>query len=84
VGRGEGFEARRVAIAPGRSRAYDETEWSDALVVVARGRIELEGLSGGRRSFAVGAALWLDGLALRALHNHGPETAVMVAFTRLR
>jgi hypothetical protein len=79
-----GFEVRRVAIAPGRSRAYDENEWSDALVVVARGRIELEGLSGTRRSFAVGAALWLDGLALRALHNHGRETAVMVAFTRLR
>ena len=28
--------------------------------------------------------LWLVGLPLRALHNHGREPAVMVAFTRLR
>ena len=79
-----GFEVRRVAVAPGRSRAYDEAEWSDSLVVVARGRIELEGLSGARRTFERGAALWLDGMALRALHNHGRETAVVVAFTRRR
>ena len=79
-----GFEVRRVAVAPGRSRAYDEAEWSGALVLVARGRIELEGLSGARRIFEAGAALWLAGLPLRALHNHGREPAVMVAFTRLR
>jgi hypothetical protein len=79
-----GFEVRRVAVAPGRSRAYDEAEWSGALVVVARGRVELEGLSGARRTFEAGAALWLVGLPLRALHNHGREPALMVAFTRLR
>lgn len=79
-----GFEVRRVAVAPGRSRTYDEAEWSGALVVVARGRIELEGLSGARRTFEAGAALWLVGLPLRALHNHGREPALMVAFTRLR
>jgi quercetin dioxygenase-like cupin family protein len=78
------FVVRRVAVAPGRSRPYDAAEWTDALVVVARGRIELEGLSGARRTFVAGAALWLDGLALRALHNHGPEPAVMVGFARLR
>ena len=79
-----GFEVRRVAVAPGRTRAYDEAEWSDAVVVVARGRIELEGLSGAHRTLKRGAVLWLVGLPLRALHNHGREPAVMVAFTRLR
>lgn len=79
-----GFQVRRVAVAPGRTRAYDEAEWSDALVVVERGRIELEGLSGSRRTFERGAVLWLVGLPLRALHNHGREPAVMVAFTRRR
>jgi quercetin dioxygenase-like cupin family protein len=79
-----GFEVRRVAVAPGRSRAYDEAEWRDALVVVAGGRIELEGLSGARRTLEPGAVLWLVGMPLRALHNHGREPAVMVAFTRLR
>ena len=79
-----GFEVRRVAVAPGRTRAYDEADWHGALVVVARGRIELEGLSGARRTFERGAVLWLVGLPLRALHNHGCEPAVMIAFTRLR
>ena len=73
-----------MAVAPGRTRAYDEAEWSEAVVVVARGRIELEGLSGARWTFERGAVLWLVGLPLRALHNHGREPAVMVAFTRLR
>ena len=73
-----------MAVAPGGSRAYDEAEWSEALVVVERGRIELEGLSGARRTFERGAALWLAGVPLRALHNHGREPAVMVNFTRQR
>ena len=73
-----------MAVAPGRTRAYDEAEWSDAVVVVARGWIELEGLSGARRTFERGTVLWLVGLPLRALHNHGREPAVMVAFTRQR
>ena len=73
---------RRVAVAPGGTRAYDEAEWRDALVVVARGRIELEGRSGRRRSFERGALLWLAGVPLRALHNRGPEAAVLIAFAR--
>ena len=56
----------------------------DALVVVEQGRIELEAMGGGRRTFERGAVLWLVGLPLRALHNHGPGRAVMVAFTRHR
>lgn len=84
MGLEQGFGVRRVAVAPRGTRAYDEAEWSDAVVVVARGRIELEGLSGARRTFERGAVLWLVGLPLRALHNHGREPAVMVAFTRLR
>ena len=79
-----GFVVRRVAVAPGRTRAYDEADWRGALVVVAGGRIELEGLSGARRTFECGAVLWLVGLPLRALHNHGVEPTVMVAFTRQR
>jgi hypothetical protein len=84
VGLEEGIEVRRVAVAPGAARAYDKADWYGALVVVARGRIELEGLSGSRVGFERGAVPWLVGLPLRALHNHGREPAVMVAFTRLR
>jgi hypothetical protein len=78
------FDVRRVAVAPGCALAYDEADWRGALVVVERGRIELEGMGGGRRTFERGAVLWLVGLSLRALRNHGPERAVMVAFTRHR
>jgi hypothetical protein len=78
------FEVRRVAVAPRCALAYDEADWRGALVVVERGRIELEAAGGGRRTFERGAVLWLAGVPLRAVHNHGPERAVMVAFTRHR
>jgi hypothetical protein len=77
-----GFEVRLVAVAPGRTRAYDEAEWRDTLVIVEHGQIELEGLSGSRQTFECGAALWLAGLPLRALHNRGREPALIVAVLR--
>ena len=80
----DGFQVRRVAVAPGRERAYDEAEWTDALVVVEDGRIELEAMDGDRRTFERGAVLWLASLPLRALRNHGPERVVMVTFRRRR
>ena len=79
-----GFEVRLVAVAPGRTRDYDEADWRDALVTVERGAIELEGISGSRQTFERGAVLWLAGLPLRALHNRGPEPAVIVAVARHR
>jgi hypothetical protein len=78
------FELRVVAVAPGHERSYDEAEWRGALVVVERGEIELECLAGNRLSCGVGSVLWLVGLPLRALHNHGPETAVLAAVTKRR
>jgi hypothetical protein len=78
------FELRVVAIPPGRARAYDETEWRGALVVVERGEVELECLAGGRLQCGAGAVLWLVGLPLRALHNRGPETALLAAVSRRR
>jgi hypothetical protein len=76
------FELRVIAVAPGRERAYDEAEWRDALVVVERGEIEIECLGGTRRGFRCGDVLWLTGLPLVALHNHGREPAVLVAVSR--
>lgn len=76
------FERRVVTVAPGRARPYDEAEWRDAIVVVERGEIELEGLSGRRGCFRRGDILWLAGVPLRALHNHGCKPAVLVAVSR--
>jgi CheY-like chemotaxis protein len=76
------FELRTVAIPAGASRAYDEAEWEDAIVVLESGELEVECVRGGRRRFERGAVMYLVGLALRTLHNLGPETAVLVAVSR--
>jgi hypothetical protein len=77
-----GFEVRAVAVEPGGDRIYNESEWRDAIVVVARGEIELESLGSRRHRFGRGDILWLCELPLRALHNRGTEDAVLVAVSR--
>jgi hypothetical protein len=77
-----GFAVRAVAVDPGGDRIYNEREWRDAIVVVASGEIELESVHGVRRSFSRGDFFWLSELPLRALHNRGSESAVLVAVSR--
>ena len=81
---GPSFQARTVTIAPGGTRPYDEAEWRDALVVVECGAVVVECRAGGRRTFESGDVLWLTGMGVRALHNDGAETAVLVAVSRQR
>jgi hypothetical protein len=76
------FERRTTMLAPQGSRPYDEAAWRDALVVVAQGQVELEGLDGSRHRFGRGAILWLEGLPLRAIHNPGRAPALLVAIAR--
>jgi hypothetical protein len=80
----DGFVLRTVAVAPGGERPYDAVEWQDALVVVGRGRVELESRGGRRHAFGRGETLWLGGMPLRALCNPGRETAVLIAVARRR
>ena len=77
-----GFEVRAVGVEPGGHRIYHRAEWIDAIVLVTSGEIELEALSGARRRFACGDLLWLTGLPLRALHNPGQNSALLLAVTR--
>ena len=77
-----GFTIRTVTLAPGATRPYDEAEWRGALVIVESGEIDVECVRGGHRVFSGGALLWLYGLPLRAIHNRGPEPAVIIAVTR--
>ena len=79
---GNGFDRRLVRLPPGCDRPFDESEWDDELVIVVCGSIELEGLTGRRWSFSRGAILWLTDLPLRALHNPGEDTAVLMAVSR--
>src|SRR3954471_16357560 len=76
------FVCRKVRLAAGRSRPFDNAEWEDALVIVTLGVIELEGLSGRRWRFPCGAILWLTDLPVRALHNPGDKTAVLTTVSR--
>jgi effector-binding domain-containing protein len=76
------FRRRTVVVEPGGHRPYDSTEWRDELVVVEHGRLDLECHNGGVRSFPTGAVLCLDHLALRTLHNRGPDAVVLVAVSR--
>jgi hypothetical protein len=73
---------RAIMLAPGSTRAYDDDEWRDAIVVVRRGELELESVSGLTRRFKCGDLLWLAGLSLRALRNPGREPALLVAVSR--
>jgi hypothetical protein len=77
-----GFELRAVWVEAGGDRIYNEAEWRDALVVVARGEIELECRGGSRHRLVLGDVVWLSGLPLRAIHNRRPERALLVAISR--
>jgi quercetin dioxygenase-like cupin family protein len=77
-----GFECRAVSVEPGGDRIYHDAEWHDALVLVARGEIELEWRDGRRCRLASGQIFWLAGLPLRRIHNDGAETAQLVTISR--
>ena len=78
------MEHRVITIAPGASRSFFASDWSDALVVVEAGELRLEFNSGKTREFVAGDVLWLGGLSLRAIHSSGSGAAVLSAVRRCR
>ena len=79
------FDRRVVVVPPGAARAYDPGEWRDAVVLIEHGAVEVEDDAGGRVRFGAGGVMTLDGVAGRALHNAGPDAAVLrVVARRLR
>jgi hypothetical protein len=78
------FCARRVVVAAGEARPYDEADWAGAIVVVERGVVEFECARGSRRRFGRGSVLWLQGLPLRTLHACGHDALVLLAVSRGR
>jgi hypothetical protein len=78
------FRRRVVVIAHGQERSYVPGEWRDALVVVERGVLEVEALSGRRVRFGAGAVLWLTGFRVRTLRCASAEPVVMAAVSRRR
>ena len=78
----DGFRRRLTVVPAGASIPYEASHWAGALVVVERGEIDLEGLSGSRCRFVAGDILWLAGLPLRSLCNRGPVDALLAAVSR--
>ncbi|HEX8645743.1 MAG TPA: hypothetical protein VF715_02505 [Thermoleophilaceae bacterium] len=75
---------RLLLIAAGGKRGYVASEWTGALVVVERGRIELECLEACRWPFAEGSVLCLAQMPLRAVHNPGPGVTVLSVLSKRR
>ena len=76
------FESWRLALKPGEERLTDAAEWSDALVLIERGVIEVHCRAGGWRAFRAGDILALGCLPLRAIRNPGKTHAKVVAVRR--
>ena len=76
------FERRLIRLPAHSERAYDKSEWTDELVIVVCGTVDLEQLGGRRWRFEKGAILWLQELPLRALHNPTDATAILMAVAR--
>jgi hypothetical protein len=78
-----GFEQRRVVIGHAALHRYDAREWSEALVVVERGVLELEWSGGARLCFEPGDTLSLSSLRLRGLRGAGAGPTVLVVLSRV-
>lgn len=77
-----GFEQRRLVLGLATVH-YEAREWSDALLVVERGVLELEWSGGARLRFEPGDTLCLSGLGLRALRGAAVGSTVLVVLKRL-
>jgi hypothetical protein len=76
------FTVRLFVVPPRSERAYAQVDWSDGLVVVESGAIELEAINGLRRTFVKGDVLTLALTRLRVIRNRDPVPAVLSATSR--
>lgn len=77
-----GRRVRTVVIPPGDVLDYVPGEWTDALVVVEEGLLEVECSSGARARFGSGAVLTFAAVQPRRLLNPGATPLVLSALTR--
>jgi hypothetical protein len=78
------FAVREIALAPGVTRPFRAPEWRNALVMVRAGEIDLEDAAGAVARFGASDVLCLAAAPLRALHNRGPQPALLLAISRRR
>lgn len=78
------FDRWRLAIPSGAALLTKAGEWTDCLVMVESGTIEVVGEAGSRGRFEAGDLLALTWLRVCGLHNPGPDEARLVAIRPLR
>ena len=79
---GSRFAVLYIRLLPGADRPYRSADWTDALVVVEQGILELETASGVRARFVVGDLLCLASLPLRVLRDPGSDATLLSAVNR--
>jgi hypothetical protein len=77
-----GHRVRTLILEPGDAVDVRPADWSDVLVVVERGRLRVECVSGAHAVFEPGAVLVLTLLGLRRLRSAGTTTLVVSAVSR--
>jgi hypothetical protein len=80
--RGTGRQVRTLILGPGDALDFRPADWSDVLVVVERGRLQIECRTGCRAVFGPGAVLVLTLLDVRRLHSVGTTALVISAVSR--
>ena len=76
------FDRLRLTLGPGAARLTAARDWTDCLVLVEQGTVEVECEGGVRRTFVAGDMLALECLPVRALRNHGPDETRLLAVRR--
>jgi len=74
-----GFERWRMYLAVGHQRPTSTAEWAGAIVLVEQGRLKVDCLAGGSRTFVEGDLLVLGWLPLRRLTNVGSVDVRLLA-----
>ena len=78
------FRLHTLTLHPRDTIDYRPADWADVLVVVERGKLEVECRGGARAQFEEGAILAFATLAVRWLRNPSSNPVVLSTLSRVR
>jgi hypothetical protein len=81
---GASFERWTVTVPVGTERPTSAEEWTDAIVVVEGGAIEVVCRGGACRTFGTGSYLCLSWLPIELLRNPGHADTTLAAYRHAR
>ena len=71
-----------LVVLPYETVDIDASQWTDTLLVVLSGQLEIHCRTGCSAQFEAGSVLTMTGLSVRAIRNPLPEPLVLHALTR--